>query len=753
MRYFDREAIPRPRVFESERFLRARQQIELYLGESDQQRQRQRRAPYDPALLKHPDVRQAMLQVFGQACAFCESDTSAFDFIDIEHHRPKFAAVDQKRKSEYIYYVWLAYEWDNIFPICRICNTSKRDKFYVAGKRGRIGASVHELREQEESLLLDPCFHDVSQHLSFDLGGTVRPRSEIGKVTIDLLALNREALVTQRRRHCQLVVSALLVDSDFGITRTGLPGGWGSSVIAETNGEPLPYAGGTTLALLEFAAARMPQLADLDDLLARLRRLSLDEKRRFLVAATGSESERSPPPQAPAEQAPPPPKVSRGSRLLQLSEMASAERPIRDVRIRNFKALASIDLALPEKVENPELVPCMLVLGENATGKSSVLEAVALALLGTREASALDGLVAADAITPGEFLHRPDPADWDVVTDESLSVDVRFLGIERAASIRGLSGEGEFAGTEHPSKIVLGYGPRRYFPRHLTRRFRAPAHRARSLFDPMTTITNPIGWLRDLSYRDPAKFDAAARALRIVLMLKDDALIQADGDRIMIDTAQGRTPLEKLSVGYKSVIAMAIDIIRELFTYYDNLENAHAVVLVDEIETHLHPRWKLRIVGLLRQAFPKVQFILTTHDPLCLRGIYQGEVFVLRRSDEDNTVKTLIELPNVQGMRAEQILTSEFFGLGSTDPATDAKVERYQYLTTQPQLSESEQEERLQLVGEIESRMMVGTTLEQQTDAEAARLADLDAPIALTKVQDGDRRRMIEAALTKLQAE
>lgn len=236
-------------------------------------------------------------------------------------------------------------------------------------------------------------------------------------------------------------------------------------------------------------------------------------------------------------------------------------------------------------------------------------------------------------------------------------------------------------------------------------------------------------------------------------MLKDDALIEIEGERIMIDTVQGRTPLEKLSVGYKSVIAMVIDIIRELFTYYDNLENAYAVVLVDEIETHLHPRWKLRIVSLLRQAFPRIQFILTTHDPLCLRGMYQGEVFVLRRAEDGNAIETLTELPNVEGMRAEQILTSEFFGLGSTDPATDAKVERYQYLTTQPELSAEEKEERLRLVGEIETRMMVGNTIEQQTQAEAARLADLDAPIELRKVEDGDRKRMIEAALAKLKAE
>lgn len=104
-------------------------------------------------------------------------------------------------------------------------------------------------------------------------------------------------------------------------------------------------------------------------------------------------------------------------------------------------------------------------------------------------------------------------------------------------------------------------------------------------------------------------------------------------------------------------------------------------------------------------------------------------------------------------MRAEQILTSEYFGLGSTDPVTDAKVERYQYLTGKSDRSSDEDAERFRLVDEIEVQMMVGTTIAQQTEAEAARRADLDAPIAPAQVKDGDRKRMIEAALARLLAD
>ncbi len=625
MRYFDREAMRRPEVLESVRFRRARQDLADYFAQ-DLRRQQQRRAPLISGLTNHPEIKDAIAGGFGQVCAYCESEMSSSHFFDVEHHRPRAAAADLKGKTDHLYYAWLVYEWDNLYPICPICNSAKNNKFYIDGPRGPIGASVQALREQEQALLLDPCHDDIASHLTFDLSGRARGKTNRGDATIEMLALNRGALVRQRRTSIEAVPNMLFGETQLFHVSTGRSRGWTSAVLARRDGSSLAHSGSITLALLEWAAAKaMPQLHDIADFLERWARWSPNERDQLQIAL--EQSRVVLPERVLLDTSAPAPDRSMRSRKLRLREIEAAERPLSSVQIRNFKALASIDLALPTSIENSVLVPCMLVLGENATGKSSVLEAIALALVGTREIIELDQLIAADSIHPDEFLHRPDTADWNVVAKAPLSVAVHFLGLEQPTMLTGGAGDSAFSGSEYPSKIVLGYGPRRYFPRHVNRRFRAPAHRIRSLFDPMAVIANPIAWLRELRSSDQTKFDAAARALRIVLMLRDDALIDTDGDRLMIDTAQGSTPLEKLSVGYKSVIALAVDIIRELFTYYDSLEYAHATVLVDEIETHLHPRWKLRIVGLLREAFPRVQFIMTTHDPLCLRGMYQGEVW------------------------------------------------------------------------------------------------------------------------------
>lgn len=173
----------------------------------------------------------------------------------------------------------------------------------------------------------------------------------------------------------------------------------------------------------------------------------------------------------------------------------------------------------------------------------------------------------------------------------------------------------------------------------------------------------------------PERFDTVARALRIVLALNDEDQLISDPEEGMCVEANGRrTPVAWLSEGYKSVFAMAVDIIHELLDHYDTLEKARGIVLVDEIETHLHPRWKMQIMGSLRKALPGVQFIVTTHDPLCLRGMDDDEIIVLRRT-KDARIRKVAGLPSARGMSAEQLLTSEYFGLLNTvDPRLEVKL-------------------------------------------------------------------------------
>lgn len=292
---------------------------------------------------------------------------------------------------------------------------------------------------------------------------------------------------------------------------------------------------------------------------------------------------------------------------------------------------------------------------------------MALALLGTRQVKKL-------RLPYHELARSVDRNTWNLWSKQSLEVTVRFHDQREFAEFRYDPIRDRLDGTEEQSTVVLGYGPHRYFANARGRRGVSSAERVRSLFDPRRPLPDPSEWLRGLS---GWQFDQVASTIRTILPTGDDDQLVKDRQAGICVLAQGQlTPVSQLSEGYRSIFAMVADICRSLLDYWSNLETAQGIVLIDEIETHLHPRWKMRVISSLRQAFPGVQFVATTHDPLCVRGMDDGEVVVLTR-DANGGVHILEDLPDISGMRAEQILTSEYFGLSSTiDPEVHLDIAR-----------------------------------------------------------------------------
>jgi predicted ATP-binding protein involved in virulence len=88
----------------------------------------------------------------------------------------------------------------------------------------------------------------------------------------------------------------------------------------------------------------------------------------------------------------------------------------------------------------------------------------------------------------------------------------------------------------------------------------------------------------------------------------------------------------QLSSGEKMVVLLVVDIARRLTIANENSEdalNGEGIVLIDELELHLHPNWQLKIVKALKAAFPNVQFIATTHSPKVITSLEQQDVLVL----------------------------------------------------------------------------------------------------------------------------
>ena len=148
---------------------------------------------------------------------------------------------------------------------------------------------------------------------------------------------------------------------------------------------------------------------------------------------------------------------------------------------------------------------------------------------------------------------------------------------------------------------------------------------------------------------------------------------------VRFTTPYGDVPLSGLSLGYQTTLAWVLDLAIRLNEYYpesDNPLTEPAIVIVDEIDLHLHPRWQRQIAAYLTQHFPKTQFIATAHSPLMVQSAADANLVVLR--EEDGQVKIKNQPHFVEGWRADQILTSELFDVPARSPRIQQLIdERY----------------------------------------------------------------------------
>ena len=627
-------------------------------------------------------VRPAAEELFGGKCAYCES--SIFTSLpEIDHFRPIRAAVDLDGETVRPGYWWLAYSWQNIYLVCQQCNRNKGSRFPVLGRRARsLGDNV----AAERAILLDPCADEdePDKHLLFGEDGYVASRSEGGEVdrgaiTIDILGLNRAGLVQERRRTAEQLQAGLR----------------GRALAASIIADPRPPDPAFAESFVDISA---PYVA----LQRQVVRNLLDEMTAPATAAERThEREQVFMWQAAHEE------DLRRTSVEDDPDLESLKsQRISRVEIENFRGIRRLGFDLGAGTAGA--AGWTTLIGENGVGKTSVLQALAIALMGEERARSLGS----DA-TPADLLRRG---------SRNGSIRVFFAADSEPIEVHLSSERIEFGeSTRRPRMIVLGFGSSRWLPRPgaLTADH-GEFIRVANLFNPFVPLSDTLRWLATLADRDFRRTEAAL--LRLLRLDAGERLTRIEG-RVLVrrqgQRAQRALPLQQLSDGYQTVLAMVGDIMELLSPKRLDMAAAEGVVLVDELEAHLHPRWKMQIVSRLRTAFPGLQFVTSTHDPLCLRGLHEGEVVLLLRDRRGEIVATS-ELPSVEALRVDQLLTSPYFGLHSTrDPDVDARFDEYYDLLARRRLTKTQRERLEELRTELDTRQLLGTDRRENLMLEA----------------------------------
>jgi predicted ATP-binding protein involved in virulence len=156
----------------------------------------------------------------------------------------------------------------------------------------------------------------------------------------------------------------------------------------------------------------------------------------------------------------------------------------------------------------------------------------------------------------------------------------------------------------------------------------------------------------------------------------------------------GWVKYQDLSLGYQTVTAWMVDLAVRMFEKFSRHKNPlaqPAVVMVDEIDLHMHPRWQQKIMRHLSEQFPKIQFIVTAHSPLIVQSATDANVIVLKR--EGNQVVVDNDPISVKNWRVDQILASDMFGVSMRDEQITEKLNRRRILLRKEKLNANERKE------------------------------------------------------------
>jgi predicted ATP-binding protein involved in virulence len=414
---------------------------------------------------------------------------------------------------------------------------------------------------------------------------------------------------------------------------------------------------------------------------------------------------------------------------------------INKIKIQNIRSISHLEMTFDDNHAGWHVL-----IGDNGTGKSTVIKSIALALIGANEAKGLrldwnrflrEEEFIFDAVDEeGNEGHQMVTGNLDGISTLSL-VDIQnarySIGIQIGNKPSDPNKKGIDFSNPYPDiydfkKITeikmfsVAYGPMRRFSGGddfvEVQQSNPKLFAHLSAFEESFVLSEPIQWLKNLKFQK-LENDKEGKVIDEILTFFNDTNLLPNNTKIESVSSKGVffkdingsiISINDLSDGYRSVLSMTFEIIRQMILQYGSdlvFESIRkgdmrimlpGIVLIDEIDAHLHPTWQTKIGEWFLKYFPKIQFIVTTHSPLICRAAEHGTIWKLSSSDNGNVINEIkgVEKDRLVFGNILDAFGTDAFGEVSRSESSQKKLEklaRLNMLQTLGKLDKSKEQE------------------------------------------------------------